>query len=106
MATRNIQKTSQTRLFLIEDRANPDNRPLYQSLARALGLSWAQGDITPIRVPDPAQYGKFITVDNIKGQQGLPTISIESRMTRDLSELLKLTRKGCAFDIQLHAGIK
>lgn len=91
-------------MFTLEDRANPATRPLYQSLARALGLSWAQGDTTPIRVPDPTQYGKFITVDKIKGQQGLPTISIESRMTRDLSSLLSLVRKGCALDVQLHAG--
>lgn len=104
MVVRNLQKSSQTRLFLIEDRANPDNTPSYESLARALGLSWAQGDITPIRVPDPEQYGKFVTVDTIRGQQGLPTISIENRLTRDLSTLLGLVRKGCAFDVQLHAG--
>lgn len=104
MPVRNLQKSSQTRLFLIEDRANPDNAPLYESLARALGLTWAQGDITPVRVPDPEQYGKFITVDNIRGQQGLPTISIENRLTRDLSTLLSLVRKGCEFDVQLHAG--
>lgn len=104
MPVRNLQKSSQTRLFLIEDRANPDNAPLYESLARALGLTWSQGDITPIRVPDPEQYGKFITVDSIRGQQGLPTISIENRLTRDLSTLLSLVRKGCAFDVQLHAG--
>jgi hypothetical protein len=104
MAVRNLQKTSQTRLFLIEDRANPASVPSYQSLARALGLSWPQGDITPIRVPDPDQYGRFVTVDNIRGQQGLPTISIESRLTRDISSLLDLVRKGCSFDVQLHAG--
>lgn len=99
-----LQKTSGTRLFLIEDRANPASRPSYQALARTLGLSWPQGDITPVRVPDPAQYGKFITVDRIKGQVGLPTISIESRLTQELSTLLQLIRKGCALDIQLHAG--
>lgn len=104
MPVRNLQKTSQTRLFTIEGRANPGNRPLYQYLARALGLSWAQGDITPIRVPDPTQYGKFVTVDRIKGQQGLPTVSIEARLTRDLSAMLSLVRKGCAFDVQIHAG--
>lgn len=104
MPVRNLQRSSQTRLFLIEDRANPDNTPSYQYLARGLGVSWPQGDITPVRVPDPAQYGKFITVDNIRGQQGLPTISVEARLTRDLSALLGMVRKGCQLDIQLHAG--
>lgn len=105
MASRNLQKSSQTRLFSIEDGANPPNRPTYQALARALGLTWPQGDITPIRVPDPSQYGRFITIDRIKGQRGLPSISIEGRMTRELSEFLRLVRKGCNFDIQLHAGV-
>lgn len=99
------QRTSQTRLFLIEDRANPPNHPTYESIARALGLTWSQGDITPIRIPDPTAYGKFVTVDKIRGQRGLPTISIEGRMSTGLSSLLSLVRKGCAFDIQLHAGI-
>lgn len=102
---RNLQKSSQTRLFTIEDRANPSSRPLYQSLGRALGVSWPQGDITPVRIPDPSQYGKFITIDRIKGQQGLPTVSIEARLTRDLSDLLALVRKGCAIDIQVHSGV-
>jgi photosystem II stability/assembly factor-like uncharacterized protein len=102
---RNLQKASQTRLFLIEDRASPSSRPTYQSLARALGLTWSQGDITPVRVPDPEQYGKFITVDKIRGQIGLPTISIEARLDRELSPFLSLVRKGCAFDVQLHAGV-
>lgn len=105
MPGRNLQKTSQTRLFLIEDRANPQNAPDYQFLARALGLSWAQGDVTPIRIPDPDQYGRFLTIDKIRGQEGLPAISIEARLTRDLSTLLTLRRKGCAFDMQLHAGV-
>lgn len=100
-----LQKSSQTRLFTIEDRANPGNAPIYQFLSRATGLSWPQGDITPIRAPDPAQYGQFKVIDSIRGQQGLPTISIEARMTRDLSDYLKLVRKQCAFDVQIHAGI-
>lgn len=104
MPVRNLQRTSQTRLFLIEDRASPGSRPSYQSLARALGLTWAQGDITPVRVPDPNRYGKFVTVDKIRGQIGLPTISIEQRLTRDLSSLFSLVKKGCAFDVQLHSG--
>lgn len=67
-------------------------------------MSWAQGDLTPIRIPDPEAYGKFVTIDLQRGQQGLPTISLEGRLTRDLSDLLQLVRKGCAFDVQLHAG--
>lgn len=105
MATRNLQKSSQTRLFSIEDRANPDNAPRYQAFARALGLAWAQGELTPVRVPDENRYGKFRTVEFQRGQEGLPTVTIENRLTHSLSDFLKLVRKGCAFDVQLHAGI-
>jgi len=74
-------------------------------LARALGISWPQGDLTPVRIPDPDQYGKFKTIEFQRGAEGLPTVTIESRMEHTLSELLKLVRKGCAFDVQLHSGV-
>lgn len=105
MAGRNIQKSSQTRLWLIEDRAGPGHAPSYQSLARATAIDWPQGDLTPIRIPDPDQYSKFQTIEMSRGQQGLPTITVESRLTRDASSLLELVRKGCAFDVQIHAGV-
>lgn len=105
MAGRDLQKSSQTRVFTIEDRANPDNAPVYQAFARALGLAWAQGDLTPIRIPDPDRYGKFKTVEFQRGAQGLPTITLENRLRHSLSDLLKIVRKGCAFDVQLHAGL-
>lgn len=100
-----LQKSSQSRLFLIEDGAGPANAPAYQSLGRALGLSWSQGDLTPVRIPDPDAYGKFKTLEFQRGQEGLPTLSIESRLTHDPSTLLSLIRKGCAFDVQIHAGV-
>lgn len=101
---RPLQKSSQSRLFLIEDRAGPGNAPDYAELGRSLGVSWPQGDLTPIRIPDPNAYGKFVTVEIQRGQEGLPTLSIEQRMSRDISELLRMIRKGCAFDVQLHIG--
>ena len=99
-----IAKTPNSRVFTIEDRAGPSHVPVYQSLARAQAVSWAQGDVTPIRVPDPNEYGKFIVIDEITGQQGLPTLGLQFRMTRDLSAMLKLVRKGCPLDVQVHVG--
>lgn len=101
---RNLQKASQSRVFTIEDRAGPSHIPAYQSLGRAAGVTWGQGAITPVRVPDPKQYGKYVTIDKIKGQPSLPTTSLEFRTTRDNSPYLKLTRKGCPIDVQLHIG--
>lgn len=70
-----------------------------------LGMSWPQGDVTPIRIPDPDRYGQFKTLGFQRGQRGQPSTSIEARLTRDLSDLLALVRKGCEFDLQLHAGV-
>jgi len=104
MVRTNLQRTAQSRVFTIEDRAAPGHTPEYQTLTRATALTWSQGDVTPIRIPDPRQYGKFLTVDKIHGQPGLPGLSLEFRTTRDLSDVLALVRKGCPLDIQIHVG--
>lgn len=104
MVRRNLQHSSQSRVWTIQDRASPAHSPTYQALGRANAVAWGQGSITPIRVPDPEQYGNFITIDKIRGQKGLPGLSIEFRMTRDLSAVLALARKGCPVDIQVHVG--
>jgi len=99
-----LQKTSQTRIWIIADRAGPSHVPTYQGRGRATGLTWPQGDVTPIRAPSPDESEKFLTVDTLIGQQGLPSLTTEFRLTRDLSDVLKLVRKGCPVDLQLHAG--
>lgn len=104
MVRRNLQHASHSRVFTIEDRASPTHSPIYQTLARMAGLTWGQGAITPVRIPDPKQYGRYLTIDKIKGQPGLPGSSLEFRTSRDLSDMLKLIRKGCPVDIQLHIG--
>lgn len=101
---RNLQHSSHSRVFTIEDRAGPTHTPVYQTLARAQGFTWGQGDITPIRIPDPNQYGRYITVDKIRGQEELPTLTLEFRMERDQSPIFKLVRKGCPIDVNIAIG--
>lgn len=94
-----------SRVFSIEDTAGPENVPEYQGLWKAGAATWAQGDITRIRIPDPARYDNFITAGKIRGEQGTPQVSIMARYTHDLSEMLRLVRKGCEVDIQIHMGL-
>lgn len=101
---RNLQQASQSRVYLIEDRAAPNHKPTYETLARMTGVSISFGDITPVRVPDPKQYGRYIVLDTIQGQPELPTTSLEFRGSRDKSTILAMARKGCAVDVQLHIG--
>lgn len=103
MASR-LQRTPHTRLFLIENRAGPANAPSYQGFARAGSLDWPQGDITPVYLPSADNYDAFDVADTIVGQRGLPTLSTEFRKNRDISAVLKLIRKGCAVDLQIHGG--
>lgn len=98
-------KTAYTRVFLIEGRARPDHVPAYKSTLRMMGISQGFGDIERIENPDPYEYGKFIEIGEIRGATERPTTSLEGRMAMTLrSDLLKLARRGCAFDIQLHTG--
>lgn len=97
-------KASGSRVFTIEDRAGPSHTPVYQSLARAQSPSQDFGNITLIRIPDPNQYGKFIVADSIRDAAGQPTITVQFRHTRAISDMLRLARKGCPMDVQIHMG--
>lgn len=104
MVRKNLQRSSMSRAWLIEDRAAPSHAPEYQALARATGVSQGLGTITPIRVQDPNKYGSFITLDKVRGQADLAGLSLEFRMTRSRSPVLDIVRKGCPMDIQIHIG--
>lgn len=93
-----------SRVFTIEDRASPSNVPVYEGQARAMGPSWAFGDRTPIREPDPDRYGSFNIIDAIKAERELPQLTIENRYQYTLSAFLDLGRRGCPFDVQVHFG--
>lgn len=99
-----VVKNTQSRVFTIEGGANPGTAPLYQGYARAMGLAWPQGAITPVRIPSASIYDRFDVVATLQAQQGLPAMSIESRYRQTLSDLLRLVKKGCAVDIQIHIG--
>jgi len=98
-------KTGFTRVFLIEGRARADRAPSYQSSMRMMGIDYAFGDIEDIKVPHPSQYDKFKTVGQIRGEEERPTTTLQGLYAIDLrSELLRLAKIGCAFDVQLHMG--
>lgn len=99
-----LVRTPLSRVFTIEDRAGPAHAPVYQSLGRAMSPSWDFGDTTPIRIPDPGAYGRFLIVDRIRGEKGQPEMSIQARYRFALSAFLELARKGCPIDAQVHMG--
>ena len=98
-------KTAYSRVFLMEGRARGDHKPEYEAGVRMMGLSQGFGDIETIESPDPQQYGAFEEVGQTRGAIDRPTTSLEGRYALDvISEVLRLARKGCAIDMQLHMG--
>ncbi len=93
-----------SRVFVIANGAGPANVPTYEGQARAMGPSWAFGDRTPIREPDPDRYGAFNIIDAIKAERELPQLTLENRYQYTLSTFLALGREGCPFDVQIHFG--
>lgn len=99
-----IAKTGQSRVFTIENRAGPSHTPQYQGFTKAMAIAWAQGDVTPVRIPNPNRFDDFITIDEIIGAQGLPELPLMFRNQRSLSNMLEVVRKRCPIDIQVHVG--
>jgi len=97
-------RSKYTRMWIIPNRAGPENRPQYQAIMRATEFTWPQGDVELIKIPDPSAYGKFITIGKTKGETGSPTISIQARYRKELSDLMDMLRNGCDADLQLHIG--
>lgn len=97
-------QTQFSRMFVLENRAGPTTPPEYQGLWKAGAFTWAQGDITLVRIPDPDTYGQFQTVDKISGEQGSPSLTITSRYEFQISRLLQIVRRGCDSDYQIHFG--
>lgn len=100
-----LVQNSFSRLWSMDGRARPDVAPAYQSLWTAGAFNWPQGDNTRIRIQDPDAYGRFITKGKVSGEQGAPELTLMSKYQMSASELLKLAKKRCDFDVQLHFGL-
>jgi len=99
-------QTGFTRVFLIEGRARGDHVPQYMGCMRAGGIDWSLGTISKIECPSPKEYDKFIEVGKSKGEADRPSTSVVGRYAADLeSELIRLARIGCSFDLHFHIGV-
>jgi len=104
MSPSEITLASQSRVWITEDGAGPFNQPLYQGCMKIGDTEWNFGDIEKVECPDPNNYGRFVEAAEIQGQTERPTTSIMGRYPRDLSDLLRLAKKQCKLDVQVHIG--
>lgn len=93
-------QTGQGRVFLQQYGANPGNPYTYLGCARMTGFSKSYGDVTPVRCPSADAYDQFDVVDEVRGEDGLPTTSVVGRF--GLSNLIMDIE--CPFDVQAHWG--
>lgn len=99
-----LQRTDFSRVFSLQYGAGPAANPTYQGFWRAGAFTWNQGDVTLHKIPDPDQYGAFLTVMKVPGEPDNPQLTLMARYTRDVSALLKLAKAGCDVDYQIHMG--
>lgn len=100
-----ISKSSDIRVWFIENRANPANSPSYQGLMRFNDPSQSLGDVTKIEIPDPNQAGRFIEIDEIQGAEERVAFGLMGRYPRaQVSDMKRLAEKRCQLDIQAHLG--
>ena len=94
-----------SRIWLIPFTAGPNNVPGFEGLAKAGTPDWSLGDISPIHIPDPDTYGKFLVAGTVRGDQALPTLNVMWRYTLERSSVLdRIVRAGCDHDLQIHMG--
>lgn len=97
-------KTAFSRVFSIINMAGPANGPTYHIMARAGGVEYGLGNVTPIYYPSPIEYGQFEVADEIVGGAEPPTLGLVARYPFSESEFMQLARAGCPIDIQVHFG--
>src|SRR3990172_12703313 len=101
---RAIVRTGMTRVWLQEGGAGPAVAPAYMGVWKAGAISWDFGESTAIEIPADDQYDAFQEVASIPGTKGKPTIPMTARYARGLSEMLRMARRGCENDLQIHLG--
>lgn len=94
-----------TRVWLQEGRARPDHRPVYKGFMKMAGLNQSFGDIQPIFVPSNKQLGKFDQAGFFRDEEERPSTSLMGHYAADVkSDMIRLAKEGCPFDVQLHIG--
>lgn len=104
--TEPVMRAGESRVWLFPDGYGPGKSKLYLGWARIGDPTYGFGDITPIEVPDPENYNKFLKVSETQAAAENPTASVISRYSRlDVSELLKAGKKRCSVGVQAHIGL-
>lgn len=98
-------RAAYTRVFTIEGGARADHAPVFRTCWRATGVEKGLGDVEPIECPSSSAYGSFIDIGEIQGSDDRPTTSLIGRYPADkISDMLRIGKKRCRLDVQIHMG--
>ena len=100
----NVVKKGFTRVFVIENRAGPANAPQYVALGFAGAPSQGLGDVEKIEAPSQTKRGSYDTLDTFVTGKENASLPLTIRYAHDVSTLMRIARKECAIDVQVHAG--
>jgi hypothetical protein len=95
-----LMQTGQGRVFFQKFASGPGHPYAYLGNARLTGFTQGLGDITPVRNPSQSAYDQFDVVDEVRGDEDLPTTSLIGRF--GLVNPILTTK--CPFDVQAHYG--
>ena len=104
MSKPKITQAGQTRVWLVENGPGPHRQPMYQGTMAIGDSDWPAGDITPVKIPDPDHFNKFITAGHVRGAEENLTMPITARYPEQASTLLDLRRKLCRVDFHVPLG--
>lgn len=93
-------KRGSGRVWLQRYGAGPSHAPEYLGCGRMGAFSKDEGEPTPMWCPSSSNYGKYVAVDTLPGEEGLPTTSVEARMAL-YNPLLEFN---CPLGVQAHWG--
>lgn len=101
---RNITINDMTRVWAMEDGAGPAVQPEYMGVWRGGAANWDFGEASPVYIPSDSQFQQFDEVASIPGEEGKPTMNFVARYSRNISDMLRMARRRCTHDFQLHIG--
>lgn len=102
---RNILINSMTRVWVMENQAGPAVAPEYMGVWKAGAPSWDFGASTPVEIPSDSAYDQFQEVASLAGAKTKPTLGFTARYARSLSDMLRMARRECPHDFQVHIGL-
>jgi hypothetical protein len=93
------------RVFIIEGRARPDHVPDYKFCLVPAAVEQNFGDVEPIQCPSADEYNQWDEVGEVQAAIERATTTLTGHYAADLaSDLLRLAKRRCDADIQLHFG--